>query len=66
MYSEAIETAKKDGYGVALPTIEDFNPTPPELIKQNDFFGVRMKAKAPSLHIIRVDMEAEFSPLNRF
>ena len=63
MYSEAIETAKKDGYGVALPTIDDFNPTAPELIKQNNFFGVRMKATAPSLHIIRVDMEAEFSPL---
>ena len=63
MYAEAIESAKKDGYGVALPVIDDFNPTPPELIKQNDFFGVRMKAKAPSLHVIRVDMEAEFSPL---
>ena len=63
MYADAIETAKKDGYGVALPVIEDFNPTPPELIKQNDFFGVRMKATAPSIHMIRVDMEAEFSPL---
>jgi stage IV sporulation protein A len=63
MYAEAIETAKRDGYGVALPVIEDFNPSPPELIKQNDFFGVRMKAKAPSIHMIRVDMEAEFSPL---
>lgn len=62
-YAEAIETAKEHGYGVALPTIAEFNPTPPELIKQNDFFGVRMKATAPSLHIIRVDMEAEFSPL---
>ncbi len=63
MYSEAIDTAKKQGYGVALPVIDDFNPTAPELIKQNNFFGVRMKATAPSLHIIRVDMEAEFSPL---
>lgn len=63
MYAEAIEKAKKDGYGVALPVIDDFTPSPPELIKENNFFGVRMKAKAPSLHIIRVDMEAEFSPL---
>jgi len=63
MYAAAIDKAKKDGYGVALPVIDDFTPSPPELIKQNDFFGVRMKAKAPSLHIIRVDMEAEFSPL---
>ncbi|WP_432359073.1 stage IV sporulation protein A [Sporosarcina sp. UB5] len=63
MYAEAIETAKKSGYGVALPTIEDFQPSPPELIKENNFYGVRMKAAAPSLHIIRIDMDAEFSPL---
>ncbi|MCG7343023.1 stage IV sporulation protein A [Sporosarcina sp. ACRSL] len=63
MYAEAIETAKKSGYGVALPTIDDFQPSPPELVKQDNFFGVRMKASAPSLHIIRIDMDAEFSPL---
>ncbi|MCM3743011.1 stage IV sporulation protein A [Sporosarcina luteola] len=63
MYAEAIETAKKTGYGVALPTIDDFQPSPPELIKQDNFYGVRMKAAAPSLHIIRIDMDAEFSPL---
>lgn len=63
MYAEAIDTAKKTGYGVALPTIDDFQPSPPELIKQDNFYGVRMKAAAPSLHIIRIDMDAEFSPL---
>lgn len=63
MYAEAIETAKQTGYGVALPTIADFQPSPPELIKQDNFYGVRMKASAPSLHIIRIDMDAEFSPL---
>lgn len=63
MYAEAIEQAKRDGYGVALPMMNDFEPSPPELIKQNDFYGVRMKAKAPSLHIMRIDMDAEFSPL---
>lgn len=63
LYEEAIETAKRDGYGVTLPTIDDFQPSAPELIKQNNFYGVRMKAKAPSLHILRIDMEAEFSPL---
>ncbi len=62
-FHEAIEMAKESGYGVSLPSVQDFQPSAPELIKQNDFFGVRMKAKAPSLHIIRVDMDAEFSPL---
>ncbi|GKV67941.1 stage IV sporulation protein A [Sporosarcina sp. NCCP-2716] len=63
MFAEAIDTAKKDGYGVALPTIADFEPTQPELIKQDSFYGVRMKATAPALHVIRIDMEAEFAPL---
>ena len=62
-FHEAIEMAKESGYGVTLPTMADFTPSAPELIKENNFFGVRMKAKAPSLHIIRVDMDAEFSPL---
>lgn len=43
--------------------MDEFDPSEPELISQNNFYGVRMKAVAPSYHIIRIDMEAEFSPL---
>ncbi|MER1956302.1 MAG: stage IV sporulation protein A [Solibacillus sp.] len=62
-FREAIEEAKVDGYGVTLPMMDEFDPSEPELISQNNFYGVRMKAVAPSYHIIRIDMEAEFSPL---
>ena len=62
-FRDAIEDAKENGYGVTLPTMDEFTPSEPELIQQNNFFGVRMKANAPSYHIIRIDMEAEFSPL---
>ena len=62
-FSDALEAAKNTGYGVSLPTIQDFQPSAPEIIKQNNFYGVSLKAKAASLHIIRVDMEAEFAPL---
>lgn len=62
-FRDAIEDATRNGYGVTLPTMEEFMPSEPEIIKQNNFYGVRMKAKAPSYHIIRVDMESEFSPL---
>ncbi len=62
-FHEAIELAKESGYGVALPVMQEFTPSAPEQINENKFFGVRMKAKAPSFHIIRVDMDAEFSPL---
>lgn len=62
-FHEAIEQARKEGYGVTLPVIQEFEPSRPEIIKQNNFFGVRMEAKAPSYHILRIDMAAEFSPL---
>lgn len=62
-FRDAIEQAKENGYGVTLPAMDEFDPSEPELIEQNNFYGVRMKAKAPSYHIIRIDMEAEFSPL---
>lgn len=62
-FREAILQAENDGYGLTLPTMEEFEPSEPELIQQNNFYGVRMKAKAPSYHIIRIDMESEFAPL---
>lgn len=62
-FKEAIEQARDHGYGVTLPMMQEFEPSAPELIKQNNFYGVRMKATAPSYHIIRVDMESEFAPL---
>lgn len=62
-FREAIEEAKENGYGVTLPMMDEFEPSEPELISQNNFYGVRMKAIAPSYHIIRIDMEAEFAPL---
>ena len=48
---------------MTLPTIDEFSPSEPELIQQNNFYGVRMKAMAASYHIIRIDMGTEFSPL---
>ncbi|BDH61382.1 stage IV sporulation protein A [Lysinibacillus sp. PLM2] len=62
-FREAIEEASENGYGVTLPTLDEFVPSEPEMIKQNNFYGVRMKASAPSYHIIRIDMETEFAPL---
>lgn len=62
-YVHAIEEAMETGYGIALPTSSDFVPFAPELIKENNFHGVRLKAKAPVVHMIRVDMTSEFAPL---
>ncbi|MDP5273791.1 stage IV sporulation protein A [Chengkuizengella axinellae] len=62
-YAEGIEMVKATGYGIAAPPIEDMTLEEPELIRQGSRFGVRLKAIAPSIHMIRVDVESEFAPI---
>ena len=54
---------KQTGYGVATPSIEDMKLDKPEIIKQGPRFGVKLKAVAPSIHMIRVDVESTFEPI---
>ncbi|MDD2401586.1 MAG: stage IV sporulation protein A [Clostridia bacterium] len=61
--SEALERVRDTGYGVVNPIISEINLEEPELIKQGGLFGVKLKASAPSLHIIRTDITAEITPL---
>lgn len=60
---DALDCAEKDGYGVVLPSIDDMNLEEPVLVKQNGRYGVKLKASAPSLHIIKVDVSTEVSPI---
>ncbi|MFC0214866.1 stage IV sporulation protein A [Paenibacillus chartarius] len=62
-FSEALEMVKTTGYGIAAPTLAEMSLDEPELIRQGARFGVRLKATAPSIHMIRVDVESEFSPI---
>ncbi|GAA4843934.1 stage IV sporulation protein A [Paenibacillus vulneris] len=62
-FAEALEMVKTTGYGIAPPTLADMALEEPELIRQGTRFGVRLKATAPSIHMIRVDVESEFSPI---
>lgn len=62
-FSEALEMVKNTGYGIAAPPLEDMTLDEPELIRQGSRFGVRLKATAPSIHMIRVDVESEFAPI---
>lgn len=62
-YSEALEMVRTTGYGIAAPPLEDMVLEEPELIRQGSRFGVRLKATAPSIHMIRVDVESEFAPI---
>lgn len=59
----ALEEVKETGYGVVTPRLEEMFLEEPELIRQGNRFGVRLKAKAPSLHIIRADISTEITPI---
>ena len=59
----ALKTVKQTGYGIAAPTLADMKLETPEIIKQGGRYGVKLKAKAPSIHMIKVDVESTFEPI---
>lgn len=59
----ALEQVAETGYGVVTPTMEEMTLQDPVVIKQGSRFGVKLKASAPSLHIMRVDIETEVCPV---
>ena len=61
--SSALKMVKKTGYGVSTPTIYDMKLQKPEIVKQGSRYGVRLKAIAPAIHMIRVDVESTFEPI---
>lgn len=61
--AEAMAEAKGGGYGVVTPRLSEMYLEEPELIKQGGRFGVRLKASAPSFHILRANISTEITPL---
>lgn len=59
----ALSEAEEGGYGIVVPKQEEFTLQEPEVVKQGGRYGVKIKASAPSLHIIKVDVETEVTPL---
>lgn len=59
----ALQMVKQTGYGIAAPSVHDMQLDEPEIIRQGSRFGVRLKAVAPSIHMIKVEVESEFSPI---
>ncbi|MBQ1551745.1 MAG: stage IV sporulation protein A [Bacilli bacterium] len=62
-YKNALKMVKSTGYGISFPTIKDMKLDKPEMIKQNGRYGVKLKAVASSIHMIRVDVESTFEPI---
>lgn len=61
--ASALEQVKQTGYGIVEPKIEEIELDEPQIVKQGGRFGVKLRANAPSLHIMAVDVETEVSPL---
>ena len=61
--SSALYDVRTKGYGIVTPTMEELILEEPEIVKQGSKFGVRLKAKAPSIHLIRADIQTEVSPI---
>lgn len=61
--SYALNEVKQKGYGIVTPSIDELILDEPEMIKQGSKFGVKLKARAPSIHMIRADIETEVAPI---
>lgn len=61
--ADALDSVRRTGYGMVAPSMEELELMTPELVKQGAHYGVRMKASAPSLHMIRVDIQTEVNPI---
>ena len=61
--SDALSAVKATGYGVVMPSADEMALQTPEVLRKNGAFGVKLKAGAPSIHMIRVDIDTEISPM---
>ena len=61
--SYALEEVKTKGYGIVTPSIDELVLEEPEMVKQGSRFGVKLRATAPSIHMIRANIETEVSPI---
>lgn len=60
---DAWTEAEDTGYSIVCPTMEDMSLEEPEIVKQGNKFGVKLRASAPSYHIIKANVETEIAPV---
>ena len=61
--SDALQAVNATGYGVVMPNADKMKLEKPEIVRKGGSFGVKLKAGAPSIHMIRVDIDTEISPM---
>ena len=61
--SDALSAVQATGYGVVMPKQQEIKLEKPEVVKKGSTYGVKLKAGAPSIHMMRVDIDTEISPM---
>jgi stage IV sporulation protein A len=61
--SDALAELEETGYGIVMPTVDQLSLEEPEIVKQSGGYGVKLKASAPSIHLIKANIETEVSPM---
>jgi len=61
--ADALKEVEETGYGIVVPSVDSLILEEPEIVRQGGRYGVRLKASAPSIHMIRADIETEVSPV---
>lgn len=62
-FKTAIDDCRNTGYGIVMPTMDELKLEEPEIMKQGGRYGVRLKAQAPSIHMMRCDIATEVAPI---
>jgi stage IV sporulation protein A len=61
--AQALEQVKETGYGIVMPDTDELTLEEPEIVRQGGRYGVRLRASAPSIHMLRADIQTEVSPI---
>lgn len=62
-YSKAIDELEENGYGIVLPDVNAMSIEEPQIIRQSGSFGIKLKANAPSIHMIKANIQTEINPI---
>ncbi|MBR0445815.1 MAG: stage IV sporulation protein A [Oscillospiraceae bacterium] len=62
-FADALSSVNATGYGIVMPRSEEMKLEKPEVIRKNGSYGVRLKASAPSIHMMRVDIDTQINPM---
>ena len=61
--SDALSAVQATGYGIVMPTAKEMKLEKPEVVKKGSTYGVKLKAAAPSIHMMRIDIDTEINPM---